>query len=321
VLTACGPLSGDEDTADRIKWLRAKKAAWEAYLEASFACGMFEGDRGADLRKRLIGIDDDGFRSAMAECMTCWFLAGRMRMSVNGIAEGRGRKMLDMRVVLPDCEAGVEVKAPFRERPVGTTTWFGNDADKIRQCIAAAEKQFSNNEPNILVVAPNLRTAMFADRRVLVQAVYGESVFVFDVNAKEGRLENQRIEFSPRGKFLNTKLPSGKPLKGDGFPAYRRVSAVLCIEERVRETHPFPADELVAASILDHERGEIFRMAKKKQDLHYSAANQHWMDHDVLLLHNPHAYHPVSESAWTGFPQLVLRKDRMEWTDGYNRPV
>lgn len=321
VLTASGPLPDDEEQAYSLKWLRARRAAWEVYLEASFACGMFAAERGADLRSRLVGIDDDGFRSAIAECMTCWFLAGPMKLHVEGLAQGRGSKMLDMCALLPEGVTGVEVKAPFRERPIGTTTWWGNDADKIRQCIERANKQFHDGCANLLVIAPTLRTRMFADRRVLVQAIYGESVIVFDVNPKRGRLENHRLEFSPRGKFLNTRLAGGQTLKSDGVPAYRRVSAVLCIEERLIETHPFPADDFVAAGMLDDDRSEIFRSARRKRALHDSDANELWIGHDVLLLHNPNAHNRLSEEPWNSFPQLVPRGDRMEWTDGYNQPV
>ena len=321
VLNASGPSPADAEKSYSMKRRRAIRAAWEVYLEASFACGMFEGERGTELRARLIGIDDDGFRSAIAECMTCWFLAGRMRFQVHGLAQGRGAKMLDMLAVLPDGEAGVEVKAPFRERPVGTTSWFGNDAGKIRQCLETAEKQLSKDTPNIVVIAPSLRTPMFADRRVLVQAIYGESVIVLDYNTEKGRMENERLEFSPRGKFLNRKRPDGKLLKPDGFPAYQRVSAVLCIEEHIRETHPFPADECVLASIADRERGELIRLVEKKRKLYCGGANQLWMEHNVLLLHNPYSYHAISEELWSEFPQLVPRGDHMEWTDGVVHPV
>lgn len=321
VLTACGPYPSDEQEAYRVKCLRSIRAAWEVYLEAAFSCGMFEGKRGTDLRERLVGIEDEGFRSAFAECMTCWFLAGRMRLDVGGLAKGRDARMLDMNAELPEGRVGIEVKAPSRELPTGTTTWCGDDSDKIRQCLEAAERQFAKDGPNILVIAPSLRTTMFTDRNVLVRAVYGESVLVFDVNTEQGGLVNQRLEFSPRGKFLNTQQPGGKRLKPDGFPAYRRVSAVLCIEERVRERYPFPADEFLACRIPDCDRGEMFRRAKRKLALHYSDANEVWIDHNILLLHNPYAYYSISESLWIDFPQLVPREDHMEWTDGFSRPV
>jgi hypothetical protein len=257
----------------------------------------------------------------MAECMACWFLAGRMRLGVIGLAEGRGSKLLDMRAVLPDGEAGVEVKAPFREPPVGSMTWLGDDRDKIAQCLLAAEKQFNNDGANILVIAPTLRIPVFAERRVLIRAVYGESVIVSAVNVKEGRLENQRLAFDPHGKFLLRTRPGGKPLKPDGLPANRRVSAILCIEERTFETHPFPADEAFVASVTDRERSELFRIIERNQALYSSHVNKLCMAHDVLVLHNPYAYHPISEATWSDYPQLVRRGDGMVWTDGYDRPV
>src|SRR6185437_6262407 len=79
ILEAHGPYPDDCYSAADLRFLIARKAAWHTYLYSAFACGMFEGVRGAELRSRLIGRDAANFRSAMAECLTCWFLAGKMR--------------------------------------------------------------------------------------------------------------------------------------------------------------------------------------------------------------------------------------------------
>src|SRR5256885_16054240 len=47
---------------------------WNRWIAAGISAGLFEEPYGAELRSRLIGIDDDGFRSALAECMVCWAL-------------------------------------------------------------------------------------------------------------------------------------------------------------------------------------------------------------------------------------------------------
>ena len=150
VVEACGPYPSDPSTADKLRSLRAIKAAWEAYLFAAFACEMFTGEKGKDLLARLRGINDDGFRSAMAECMTCWFLSGRMKLPVNACAPGRAAKNLEMRIVVEAAEIGVEVKAPFREAPKpppgkSTVCWVGDDAAKVARCLDSANKQFQNS--------------------------------------------------------------------------------------------------------------------------------------------------------------------------------
>ncbi len=321
VVTACGPYPADREKAYHVRWLRARKAAMEAYIGAAFSCGMFNGERGKDLRMRLTGTQDVLFRSGMAECMTCWFLAGHMKLPVDGEAKGRNSNTLDMQVVLPDGLAGVEVKAPLRNRPSPGTVWTGDDSDKIMHCIKKANKQFTDDRMNLLVVAPSLRTTMFADRRVLVRAAYGKSVIVGDFNVALGRIENLRSEFAPRGKFLNKQLRGGNPIKPDGLPACRRISAMICLEERLRETHPYPVEDLVCAGSGFHAQGELSRIIDKKCDMNLSHANDRWIEHAVLILHNPNAHHPISEELWTEFPQLVAREDEMAWTDGYDRPV
>jgi hypothetical protein len=54
--------SGGLNPSSKNKRLRAVKSAWEAYLSAAFACGLFEGPDGTDLRCRLTGLDDANFR-------------------------------------------------------------------------------------------------------------------------------------------------------------------------------------------------------------------------------------------------------------------
>ena len=88
VLCDCGPYPSDPFAAYDLRCWRARKAAWEAYLFTAFACGMFEGDRGKDLRARLRSRNADDFRAAVAECQACWFLAGKMKLSVAPSAVG-----------------------------------------------------------------------------------------------------------------------------------------------------------------------------------------------------------------------------------------
>ena len=218
-----------------------------------------------------------------------------------------------MKIVLTGREAGVEVKAPFRERPTGV--WHGDDADKITRCLRSANRQFDDNKPNLLVIVPNLRTRMFANRHDLVKAAFGEAVMRFDLNADEGRLENQRLDFSPHGSFLKATRSGGEPLKDDGYPAFRRVSAIICIEQKYIDKHPLP-DPL---QLVEHKErmAELWPVWSRRRDFHFSRDNEVLLDHSVLVLHNPCAYHPISPEPWKEFPQLVCDDGCMRWTDDH----
>lgn len=318
ILCACGPYPSDPARAAKLRCLRARKAAWEAYLFTAFACGMFEGSRGNDLRCRLTSTDADDFRSAMAECLVCWFFAGKMKLPVDPEAAGRNSRTLDMRLVTDQGKIGVEVKSPFRELPKPppgkhTVSWSGDDSDKIAQALESANKQFDDDTPNILAIVPQLRRRMFSHRTDLLKAAFGHSKITWQINMATGETRPTDVEFFPDGKFLNTEGPGGKPLKPDGFPGYRRISVVVCVEEKVAEKYPFP-DPL---ALLDEEtRGEIWPIWERARDAHLSPENEAWIEHDVLVLHNPYAYHPFPREMWEPFPQLVPVGDRMEWTDG-----
>jgi len=319
VLDACGPCPSDEMKADEMRFYRAWKAAWDTYIFTAFACGMFEGEKGKDLHGRLRGTDPDGFRSAMAECLTCWFLAGRMRFPLDVFASGRDGKNLDMRLVLPEGDIGIEVKAPFREAPrpkpgENVAVWSGDDADKVTQCLKAANKQFSDDKPNILAIIPRLRIPIFSHRHDLVKAAYGQTKITFKVDTRTGQGGPPELRFFPDGKFLSTRLPNDRPLKKDRLPAYRRISAILCIEERIAERYPFPDPYVLSDEEHQHE---IWPIWDKARQMHFHRDNQKWIDHDVLVLHNPHAYRPLPQDMWREFPQFVPMGHEMKWTDGY----
>ena len=320
VLTASGPYPSDPADAHHLRYLRAKKAAWETYLEAAFACGLFKGARGADLRARLTSVDNDGFRSAMAECETCWFLAGKMKLTVLPSLAGRGSRCLDLGIRLPEGEAGVEVKAPFREAPKPPpgevcVTWCGDDADVLQQCMDTANKQFSDCRPNILVIVPNLRTPLYDARHQLIRAFYGEEKITKLIDTRTGGpVGPTKMEFFPEGKFLGIKRPGGRLIKPNGMPGFTRVNAVISIEERFVERYP-PPDPLL---LLDEERlGEIWPYWQKARSLHFSSANSVWVDHNVLVLHNPMAKHAIDSRAWRGCVQFIDTNGVMAWTDGH----
>ena len=126
-----------------------------------------------------------------------------------------------------------------------------------------------------------------------------------------GRGGPGEFEFFPEGKFLNAERPGGKPIKQDGFPAYRRVSAILCIEEKFLQKYPHPLDYIFGSL-----RNQACPNLNKAGELHYSQDNKMWIEHDVLVLHNPYAYHPLSQEPWKELPQFVPINSEMKWTDG-----
>ena len=148
-----GVLAADGLTPDHA--LRACKSAWEVYLIAAFACGLFAGQHGIDLRARLTGIDDDNFRSALSECMAAWYLAGHLKLPIEPRPEGRSDHPLEFALKLHEGDIKVEVKSPFR--PITTGFWWGDDADLLESALQEANKQFRSGDRNLLVVVPRLR--------------------------------------------------------------------------------------------------------------------------------------------------------------------
>jgi hypothetical protein len=219
VLGACGPYPSDRARTEELRCLRARKAAWEAYLFTAYAWGMLEGERGKEVRNRLASTDAECFRSAMAECMVCWFLAGRKELPLSPDAPGRNGRNLDMRIVVNAIDVGVEVKAPFREQSK-ERFWWGDDSDKIVVALKTANKQFAKDRPNILALIPCLRRPCFSHRHDLVRAAFGQSKITWQVNTQTGEGGPTEVKFFPDGQFLNTERPGGKRLKPDGFPGY-----------------------------------------------------------------------------------------------------
>lgn len=116
--------------------LRPCKSAWEVYLLAAFACGLFEGEHGADLRARLTRIDDNNFRSALSECMAAWYLAGPRGLRIEPRPKGGGEHRLEFALKLDGGDIKVEVKAPYRPTPSGY--WRGDDADLLEGALREA---------------------------------------------------------------------------------------------------------------------------------------------------------------------------------------
>ena len=177
----------------------------------------------------------------------------------------------------------------------------------------AANKQFAKDRPNILALVPCLRLPCFSHRNGLVKAAFGQSKITWPVNTQTGEAGPTDVKFFPDGRFLNTERPGGKPLKPDGFPGYRRISVVICIEETIAERYPFPDP---FALLDENNRGALWPYWEQARDLHSSFENRAWIEHNVLVLHNPYAYHALPHDLFGECPQLVPVGDVMKWTDG-----
>jgi hypothetical protein len=225
-LTACGPAcSTDPRVIHNVRWLRAQRAAWEAYVSAAFACGLMEGERGVDLRQRLTDTDDDNFRGAMAECMTCWFLGGKLRLHVQPTAVGRPGKAPDFSIVTDREAIPVEVKAPYVPMPQATV-WCGDNADVLARTLDQANQQFAVGHANVLVIVTNSDNPLFGGRDELIKAFFGEDTYQITYNRQTGETVDERSVFSPRGKFLK--------LWGNSTPRFTRTAAVVRLREASR---------------------------------------------------------------------------------------
>jgi hypothetical protein len=211
ILTASGPLPLDRFKAYDERYVRARKARWEAYLDAASACGLLTGDVGADVRGRLTGTNDDHFRSAMAECMACWFFLAQLKLSVAHRGLGRPGRIPDLCVRSDTLSVTVEVKAPYSPPPDGAMR--GNYSRRLADTIDQANKQFAEGAPNVLVVVTNTDNQFFGSRVDLVRAFIGED------ELWEGVMP------SPRWKVSK--------VWDKGAPRFTRVGAVVRLREQL----------------------------------------------------------------------------------------
>jgi hypothetical protein len=288
VITASGPEPSDDFMACKLKYWRAQKAAWEAYITAAHACGFFDDDDGRDLIKRITGIDDDNFRSALAECKACWFFAGKLHYKVIPRPFGRNGRKLDLLVQIGDSSLYVEVKAPYKE--FDEEGFWDDDFVKISSCVGQANKQFAKRKDNILFIAPELRFKLYYSRYNLIKALYGRKGISIVFNNTTGEaIGDPYPVFNPNGRFLNRILTNGKL----GTPGYTRLGAVVSFEEA------YGKSQLPSKPDLD---------------------DKIWIYHKVLVAHNPFASNPISKEIWRDCIQLVPENNTMRWTDNYNTP-
>jgi hypothetical protein len=259
----------------------ATKNAWEQYFRAALDYGLLELPAG-DLVGRLRELDGPNFRSAMAECLSCWFLSVQLGLEVHAAPGGRLGRKLDMEVVVSGTAVGVEVKSPSRIHVGGV--WAGDDSDLIEKALAESNKQLSDVCPNIVVLVPELFPPFSMHRSALVSALIGHERIIWDVDVQTGEAVSEpRSKFVPDGKFT-------KFIKPGRQPAHTRVSAIILIEQHLQRV---PVRNL----LWWH---------------HWKTA----MACTALVAHNPFAKHPIDESVFRMWPQLVVRGNTMVWTAG-----
>lgn len=279
VLIARGPEPFDPLKREGFRRLRKLKAAWEVYLTAAFAIGLFDGKNGEDLRSRLRSPDDENFRSGIAECMAAWFLAGKQRLPVQPRPIGR-KGPLEFSIKQLDGDIHVEVKAPYAPILDRVTFSWGDDSHLLQRAIESANKQFNDDVRNLLVIVPNFRIPVHILLGQITRAFFGDMLIRIPIDVISGGPAGPATNiFEPSGHLLATKLPSGTPFKPDNSPRFTRISALLCIEE------------VWGSQVIEH---------------------------NVIVVHNPHARSPISEDLWEGLPQVVRRGDQMIRTDGRN---
>ncbi len=307
ILEADGSYDPASEIASHARGVRARKAAWDVYLGAAYACRLFEGPKGNDLRGRLTSKKAEDFRSAMSECMATWYLAGKYRLPINPAAPGRGAKNLEMVAFWNQQNFGVEVKAPYRPSPQDGIG-HGDESDKLEDAVNTANKQFDDKGPNLLVLAPELPLPMYVHRASLLHALFGRSKIMIPISKITGGPAGPTtVRFFPEGKLLKKQKP-------DGSPGYRRISAILCIEETTIERYP--------SEHLYEESWTIIPPSwTEGRELHNSHVNQMVIEHNATVIHNPHAYHPLDQNLFRNLPQCIPDGNTMRWTDGHDTTV
>ena len=257
-------------------FLPAKADIWGRYLKAALEAGLFEGEQGKELTQRLIGKKDENFHSATSECMACWFFKERLNLLVKPKPFGRRGKVLDLAVISQDVEMKVEVKTPYEKTRIGETVISDNE-NQMQETLERANKQFSAGSINILFIAPKLSTP--ANNSMLTNAFYFVNKVIITFDNKTGnQIGPGRIKPFPEGQFLNTRF------EPDGKPRFTRVSAIICVEEILKSLNYEPC---------------------KMQ-----------IDHNVYILHNPHAINQAPRDIWEDYPQYYEHDDGyLKWSN------
>jgi hypothetical protein len=277
----------------------AERRAWANYIEAADAVGLLD----RDLRERLRGDDPTGFRSGHAECLTAWYFHRHLGLAVTPRPVGREGKLLDLRVVDGGTAFNVEVKAP--ESIASAPRRVGNDAELLADQIRNANKQLPDEEPNLVVIVPTIEIPVAHDRYQFVDAFIGQTVIRLGVSAGVDAADEDPP--TPAIKF-NGHFVRPKSANVDDGPAYRRISAVLVLEEKFVRTNGLatepPAENTtspglaVSRQLNDRVSAEDCRVVPLP-----------------IAIHNPYAHRPIAPALLGDCPQLIAVDGCLVWTD------
>jgi hypothetical protein len=238
--------------------------------------------------QRLTGTHDDNFRSAMAECMACWFLGGKLRLKVSPRPGGAPGKIPDLRIERDEGPITVEVKAPHDDPlPWDYSGSIGDDSEMMASALDEANKQFAHGTANVLFLTPTPKYFGML-RRGLLRAFLGKTQIVVPLELDPTtRPAPSYTAFSQDGRFLR---------RWGGKPRFTRVSAVVCVSEGYWDPQAYRAlgDTPVFPQTI-------------------------CVEHEWYVVHNPHCPCPVPQDIWGPCPQLVRVGDAMLWTD--NEPI
>ena len=210
--------TGPEPAASNWAFCRA----WNSYLSASQKCGLLDDQ---ELLSRLRGEDDDGFRGAMAECLTAFYFRVRLRAEVTSKPEGTNTKNVDLLVVRGGLGVYAEVKAPYV--PLLNSHGSGDDAKALLQAIEKAGTQMKKGRANLVVLVPSLRTSVRSHRGQLLKATIGEHAISFFVSLDGSPPPKPQPTFLQKGKLAKLWRTTGGAFQTD----LSRISAVMTIEE------------------------------------------------------------------------------------------
>lgn len=202
---------------------------WSRWIASAHSVGMFEEPHGPELKSRLTGIDNDGFRSALAECMTCWALSSELGLPIVPRPSGQRGRVLEFAIQTGHGEISLEVKAPRlggrASGPAAEQSVSGlytySAAIAMRAALRSANRQFAREQRNVLIIAsPEIEepVGITSERWLasLIRAFYGEQRLI---SAQPGAPASQLVT---EGNFL--KRPGG-------VPRFTRISAAVGLGE------------------------------------------------------------------------------------------
>jgi hypothetical protein len=277
----------------RVRFLLARRVAWDAYLCAADVHGLLD----SELIERLRSLDPDKFRPALAECTVAWYLSARLDLSLAPRPAGRNRRVLELAIKEAAGDISVEVKSPsMPERPAQAAAVPPERAE-FEWALRKANRQFPKSGRNLLIVVPRRQSMFTTLEHELVRALIGEHVISFAVDRKTGgAIGDTKTEFWSTGRLTRGEQP-----------VYTRVSAVMCLEE-------FPVTRFPSAAELYFVQG-----ARASHTLNEAAArefadqNSVRMDHAVVVVHNPNAREAIAPELFGAARQLVVAPGGMRW--------